>query len=89
MARDAGITDGPLPGDAWSKAALLPLLLAEGRGDEAREVLWSLVPPTDDWLPTPCIAHLARRALGARALPAKTRESLVYRIHGVRHPPQR
>ena len=78
MAGDAGITDGPLPPDAWSKAALLPLLLAEGRGDEAREVLWSLVPLTDDWLPTPSIAHLARRALGARTLPAKTRESLVY-----------
>ena len=78
MACDTGVTGGPLPADAWTRAALLPLLLAEGRGDEVREVLWLLVPPTDDWLPTPCIAHIARCALTARALPAKTRESLIY-----------
>jgi hypothetical protein len=78
QARAAGITDGPLPDDAWSKAALLPLVLAEGRGAAAREALWSLVPPSDDWLPTACIAHLARHAPRMVSLAPTEREGLIY-----------
>lgn len=77
-ARAAGVMGAPLPADPWGRAALLPLLLAEGVGDVLREVLWRLVPPSQDWLPTEAIAHLARHALSARGLDLTLRESVLY-----------
>lgn len=78
MARDAGLLTGPLPPDTWSKAALLPLLVAEGHGDAARDALWSLAPRRAEWLPTAPIAHVARHALLARRIAPADREALIY-----------
>jgi glycosyltransferase involved in cell wall biosynthesis len=78
MARAAGLAEGPLPTDPWSRAALLPVLLAEGRGDAVHDALWSLVPSGEAWLPTTCIAHVARHALRARRVDPDRREALIY-----------
>jgi glycosyltransferase involved in cell wall biosynthesis len=78
MARAAGLAKGPLPSDPWSRAALLPVLLAEGQTDAVHDVLWSLVPSGEAWLPTSCIAHVARHALRARRVDPDRREALIY-----------
>ena len=77
-ARAAGVVGAPLPADPWSRAALLPLLLAEGADEMMHEALWRLVPLSPDWLPTEAIAHVARHALTARGLDPARRDSVLY-----------
>lgn len=70
----------PAPGDVWKNSAMLPFLLLEGRYQELRDTLWTLVEPTNDWTVTPAFAWLLRRAIHSPDLPETVREDILYAV---------
>ncbi len=77
LARAEGFAGLPVPDDPWTKSAQLPFLMLENRMDELRAALADLVAPSEQWILTPPIAWVTRRALRGRQLPSEARADIL------------
>lgn len=78
MAEEAKLPAYQRNGTSWNDTAVLPFLFLQGDLEDVCAQMQALAQPSDDWITTPNVAWVVRRALSSTDLPEEQRERIFY-----------